>query len=138
MDLPPNDTPVACDMSAASDTPEERLAEYDRLFAGLVGRERTEIGIRLRLRAEAGTEEWVRDLAAREKACCPFFGFEISTVGDEVHWDAAVIDNDAAREILEEFYELPERLAHDAAEPGLLKADYEAKGLTFIGEPISR
>jgi hypothetical protein len=134
MRLPPDDTPVACDMTAATDTPDERLAEYAQLFTGLVGRERTDRGVLFRLRADPGTEEHVRDLAARELACCPFFAFDISTVGDEVHWEAAVIDNDAAREVLDEFYVMPEKLT---AGPAVLRAEYEAKGLRFDGEPIT-
>ena len=64
----------------------ERLAEYRRLFAhaAFLGRERTAEGIRFRFRAEPGIEEWVRDLAAREKACCAFFAFDITAEGDEV------------------------------------------------------
>lgn len=108
MDRPTRTTPLVCDMSTAPDTPVERMAEYQRLFAqALVGRERTAEGIRFRLRASDGIEAWVRDLAAREKACCPFFQFGVSTRGGEVHWDATVIDDDA-RPILEEFYTLPD------------------------------
>ena len=85
----------------------QRMAEYGRLFAqALVGRERTAGGIRFRLRADEGVEAWVRDLAAREKACCPFFDFSVHTVGDEVHWDATVVDDDIARTILDEQAEL--------------------------------
>jgi hypothetical protein len=65
--------PVAWDMSSAPDTPAERRAEYQRLFAGfLAGRARSEDGITFRFRADPGIEEWVRDLAARENACCAF------------------------------------------------------------------
>jgi predicted HAD superfamily Cof-like phosphohydrolase len=107
MQIPPASTPVACDMSHGRDTPAERLAEYHRLFGRtLAGRERTAAGIRFRFRAGPGVEEWVRDLAAREKACCPFFGFDITADGAEVCWDAAVSDSDAARAVLEEFYAL--------------------------------
>lgn len=104
--------PIACDMTDAPDTGPERMAEYRRLFAEtLVGRERTGTGIRFRLRADQGIEDWVRDLAAREKACCPFFDFDITTVGDEVHWYATVVDDDIARAILDEFYALPDNLS---------------------------
>jgi hypothetical protein len=110
-------TPLVCDMSTAPDTPAERIAEYQRLFTQvLVGRERTAEGIRFRLRADEGVEAWVRDLAAREKACCPFFDFSIATVGDEVHWNATVIDDDNARAILEEFYNLPDTGAYGVEE----------------------
>jgi hypothetical protein len=100
---------IACDMTGAPDTPEERMAEYDRLFAQtFAGRERTAEGIRFRLRADDGVEAWVRDLMAREKACCPFFDFTVTTVGDEVHWDAWVVDDDTARAVLDQFYDLPD------------------------------
>jgi hypothetical protein len=108
--IPAVDTPVvACDMTDAPDTPEERIAEYSRLFARhLVGRERTAEGIRFRLRADDGVEVWVQDLSAREKACCPFMDFAVATVDAEVHWDMTVVDDDVARAILNEFYDLPE------------------------------
>lgn len=108
-----SETPViACDMTGAPDTPHERLAEYGRLFAAaLVGRERTAEGIRFRLRAGDGVEAWVRDLAAREKACCPFFDFAVSTVDGEVRWDATVVVDGTARAILDEFYRLPQTAA---------------------------
>lgn len=100
---------ITCDMSTARDTPAERLAEYRRLFAqALVGRERTAEGIRFRFRADEGVEAWVRDLAAREKACCAFFDFAVAAEGHEVRWDASVVDDDAARAILDEFYDLPD------------------------------
>src|SRR6266508_5993008 len=96
-------TPIVCDMTSAPDTGPERMMEYQRLFTqALIGRERTADGIRFRLRAADGIEAWVRDLAAREKACCPFFDYSITTDGDEVRWDATVIDNDIARTILDE------------------------------------
>ncbi|MFJ7219573.1 hypothetical protein [Amycolatopsis sp. NPDC098790] len=107
MQIPPASTPIACDMSNARDTPDERLAEYRRLFAeALVARERTAIGIRFRFRADPGVEDWIRDLAAREKACCPFFGFDIAAGAGEIRWDAAVPDTDEARAVLEDFYAL--------------------------------
>ena len=109
MDIPPADTPIACDMSTAVDTPQERTAEYLRLFdKALTGRERTAEGLRFRFRADDGVEAWVRDLAAREKACCPFFAFEVTTAGGEVLWDCAVPDNDSARATLDLFYDLPD------------------------------
>jgi hypothetical protein len=133
MKLPPPDTPVVCDLSTATDTLSERLAEYHRLFArALVGRERTGDRVRFRLRAEDGVESWVRDLAAREKACCAFFAFEITTVGDEVVWDAEVIDNAAARGVLDEFYALAGHSpAPVGADDGL--RDGVARGVGGVG-----
>jgi hypothetical protein len=112
MEGPATTTPIVCDMTTAPDTGPERMREYQRLFAqALIGRERTAEGIRFRLRADEGIEAWVLDLAAREKACCPFFDYHVATVGDEVHWDATVVDDDIAHAILDEFYGLPETVA---------------------------
>jgi hypothetical protein len=96
---------IACDMTNAPDTPAERIAEYRRLFGQhLAGRNRSSAGrIRFRLRAEEGVEAWVRDLAAREKACCPFFEFSVSTVDGVVQWDVAVPDDEMAHAVLDEF-----------------------------------
>jgi hypothetical protein len=108
--------PILCDMTDAPDTAAERLAEYERLFLGaLVGRERSEEGIRFRFRADPGLEDWVRDLAGREKACCAFFSFDITAHGDEVWMDASVIDDDLARQILDEYYHLPDNVSEGAA-----------------------
>ena len=49
----------------------------------------------------------MRDLAAREKACCAFFDFDITRHDDAVLWDARVVDDDLARQVLEELYLLP-------------------------------
>lgn len=131
MELPAADTPVACDLSTATDTPEQRLDEYHRLFAQtLISRERTGTnGVRFRLRAQDGVEPWVRDLAAREKACCAFFAFEITTTGDEVVWDAEVIDDDTARAVLDEFYALTENAGESVED---LRARFTEKGLAFV------
>jgi len=120
-------------MTDAPDTGAERLAEYRRLFAeALVGRERTPDGIRFRFRAADGVHAWVRDLAAREKACCGFFAFTVDRVGAEVVWDAAVVDDDAARAVLEEFYALPDTAARsvDAVTDRLGQ-----QGLRFVTDP---
>jgi hypothetical protein len=103
---------VVCDMSYAPDTPEERVAEYQRLFSGfLIGRDWTGNGLRFRFRADEGIEDWVRDLAGREKDCCAFFHFAVTGDDGEVRWDVSVIDDDMARQVLAEFYRLPDVLA---------------------------
>jgi hypothetical protein len=110
-----SEIPIVCDMTDAPDTASERLAEYERLFTtALAGRERIGEGIRFRFRADDGLEDWVRDLAAREKACCAFFTFDITVQGDQVWLDAWVVDDDVARQILDEYYRLPESLAEGA------------------------
>jgi hypothetical protein len=112
MDFPAPSTPIICDMSSAPDTAPQRLREYQRLFSqALISRERTADGIRFRFRAQPGLEAWVRDLAAREKACCAFFTFSVTALGEEVRWDATVIDDGTARAILDEFYALPDTVA---------------------------
>lgn len=137
MEIPAASTPVVCDMTTATDTEEERLAEYRRLFAqALAGKQRTAAGIRFRFRAEPGVEAWVRDLAAREKACCAFYGYTVSMEGDEVLWDCAVPDDDLARAILDEFYALPDMLAANP-EAGMdgLRERFARHGLPIISGP---
>jgi hypothetical protein len=136
MDLEMNSMPIACDMSAAPDTGPQRLAEYDRLFSThLLGRERNGDGIRFRLRADQGVEAWVRDLAAREKACCAFLDSQIAVEGGQVLWDITTIDDHIARAILDEYYDLPDSAGADADE---LERRLQAKGLQFIGSPTTR
>lgn len=132
METPAASTPIVCDMTTATDTDEERLAEYRRLFTqSLTGREKTGEGIRFRFRADPGVEEWVRDLAAREKACCAFYSFTVTVAGDEVLWDCTVPDNDIARAVLEEFYTLPDTL--DEGLDGITKR-LAQHGLVVISE----
>jgi hypothetical protein len=111
-------------MSAAPDTPVQRAAEYRRLLSqALTGRERSEAGIRFRFRADPGLAAWVRDLAEREQACCAFFNFTVTADDREVRWDASVIDDDSARQMLAEFYRLPDTLAGIRAAPLLGPGD---------------
>jgi hypothetical protein len=57
--------------------------------------------------ADPGVEDWVRDLARREKACCGFFDFTVTAGAGEVRWDASVAASDeAARQALAGFYRL--------------------------------
>ena len=136
MDSAAASTPIVCDMTDAPDTDAERLAEYQRLFAqALVGRERTPGGTRFRFRAEPGVEAWVRDLAAREKACCAFFTFTVTCLDGEVLWDASVVDDEVARAILDELYALPDTAGEgaDALEDRLTR-----RGLRFTPDPAGR
>lgn len=99
---------VVCDMAAAPDSPEQRLAEYARLFeAAFVSRECTEEGVRWRLRADPGIRAWAQNLAARENTCCTFMTNTITVAGEHVLWDATTIDDPAARAVLDMFYDLP-------------------------------
>ncbi|MCW2907016.1 MAG: hypothetical protein JWL68_1805 [Actinomycetia bacterium] len=99
--------PVACSLSGTPGAWAERMAEYQRLFGQhLGGRSRTGAGIRFWFRAGPGVEAWVRDLARREKECCAFFDFTVTADGQEVRWDVAVADDEAARQALDGFYRL--------------------------------
>ena len=81
------DAPIACDMSTATDTPEERRVAYERLFElALVSSERRDDGIVFRLRAGDGTTAALEDLARREAACCPFADYRVEAAGDELIW----------------------------------------------------
>jgi hypothetical protein len=125
-----NDTPIVCDMTDAPDTATERFLEYQQLFRdSLIGRERVGESIRFRFRADPGVEEHVRDLAAREKSCCGFFDFTVTAVDDEVHWDATVVDDPLARQILDEFYDFPTAIA--AGLPAV-REQYTAAGLQVV------
>jgi len=77
--------PIACDMSNAGDTPDERLAEYRRLFErALVRRDRGDHAVSFAFRATAGTRDQVESLARREAACCPFLDYRVQTTPTEV------------------------------------------------------
>lgn len=137
MESPAASTPIVCDMTTATDTEEERLAEYRRLFAqSLTGKERTAEGIRFRFRTDAGVEAWVRDLAAREKACCAFYTYTVAVEGAEVIWDCAVPDDDMARAILDQFYALPDMLT-ESPDAGMdtLRERFARHGLTIVSDP---
>ena len=136
MNLGVNPMPIVCDMSTAPDTGPQRLAEYDRLFSThLLGRERRRDGIRFRLRADAGVEAWVRDLAAREKTCCAFLDSQVTVERGQVLWDITTIDDEIARAILDDYYELADSAGTDTDE---LHRRLSAKGLLFIGTPAAQ
>jgi hypothetical protein len=125
-------TAMVCDMTGAPDTAAERMAEYGRLFArALVGRERAGRAVRLRFRAVEGMQAWVADLAAREKACCPFYEFTISTPAGEVWWEITVVDGldeDMAQVALDEFYQAPDTVAAGVAG---MRARFAQRGLAL-------
>jgi hypothetical protein len=110
------DAPIACDMSTASDTPEERVAEYVELFErALLRRERRADSVVFWLRADARAA--VDSLAHREAACCPFADYRIETAGDDVIYtitnpvtDERRADVDA---LLDEFHALPDRAINE-------------------------
>lgn len=105
-------------MSTASDTPEERLSAYCRLFErALNRRERRDDAVVFWFRADAETREAVEDLARREAACCPFLDYRVETVGDEVSWEASNPITGYARAavdvMLDAIYALPDHAGSD-------------------------
>lgn len=111
-DRPPVPPPVVCELRSIPGAPGARMDEYRRLFGQhLAGRSQTATGISFRFRAGPGVEDWVRDLARREKECCAFFEFTVTAGGQEVRWDATVAGGEAARQALAGFYRLPDVLA---------------------------
>jgi hypothetical protein len=128
-------TPIVCDVSTAPDTLEQRIDSYRQLFSdAFVGREESPAGKRFRFRADEGIEARVRYLAGLEKLCCAFFDFTITVVGGEVWWDTNVIDDDIARAVLEEWFDLPETIARSVEE---LRDLMVASGLQFTTDPVT-
>ncbi len=112
--------PLVCDMTTAPDTPQERMAEYRRLFEhALTGRDRTTNAVIWRFTARAGVEAWVRDLANREAACCPFLHYTVTEHDGEVTYTIAGDDDPIVQAILDEAHALPDQI--DNGLPGLLQ-----------------
>jgi len=103
---------IACNMTDARDTPQERLAEYGRLFAhAMVGRDRSGEAVEFRFASKPGVVEWVTDLVRREAACCPFFSYRLTAEEDCIVWRTSSGARPAAQIMLDEFHELPEHCA---------------------------
>jgi hypothetical protein len=110
---------IACDLTGAPDTPEERFAEYGRLFAhGLIARDRAGSAVVFTFGAKPGVGDWIADLVRREAACCPFLAHEVEDRGSEIVWTISTEAGPAAEAYLDELLALPERL--DEGFTGLL------------------
>ncbi len=69
--------PVACTLTPA-DLAAQR-ARWERLAArAMTGRADTAAGVRVTFRAEPGTAEELRSLAAAESECCPWAGWTVT------------------------------------------------------------
>jgi hypothetical protein len=129
------DARIACDLTDAPDTAEERIAEYGRVFQhALAGRERTADAVEFRFVAKPGVAEWVTDLAKREAACCPFISQHVATDGSHVIWRASSQAGPAAQATLDEFHDLPERFGDGLK--GFLER-FAARGFT-VTSPADR
>ena len=112
------DAPIACDLSTAEDTADERLADYQRQFdRALLQRERREDSVVFTFRADGGTREALHDLARREAACCPFLDYRVEAVGDEVIWTTSSPGTGSERADIDAFldalYALPDHKGSD-------------------------
>lgn len=107
-------------MSRATDTPEERVAEYGRLFAhALVARDRVDSAVVFTLAAKPGVRDWLVDLVRREAACCPFFSFAVEDCGEELVWTTSTDAGPAAEAMLDELFAGPDRV-ENRGEPASL------------------
>jgi hypothetical protein len=67
-----------------------RLVEFDGVFAhGLTAQQRLSPTV-LRWTLDPGVEQVVRDLTARESACCSFFTFDFTVGAEAVQLDVSV------------------------------------------------
>jgi hypothetical protein len=80
--------PIACTADSGEIT--ARLDQIERLHANLQRVERTEHGLLLHFPRRTDIEANVRSFAIVEKACCQFWGFEVTVTDDAIHlrWDA--------------------------------------------------
>jgi hypothetical protein len=140
---------VACDMTTAVDTPDQRLDAYAALFAdALVRRERGDGSVVLAFRSGADARATVEDLVHREAACCPFVDYRVEHVGDEIVWTttnpATGDDRESVEVMLDALHELPdqagetldgffERLAARGVE--VIEAPESARGWEFGRRP---
>lgn len=79
--------------------------------SGLVGRTRTATGVRFRVREGPEVIAALREFVRREKACCPFFDFDISSHGSEVQLD--IEGPPEARPLLDLLFQLAEPATSD-------------------------
>jgi hypothetical protein len=109
MHIPANPSAsIACDMTSATDTPDERIAEYGRLFAhALAGRHRDSLSVTLSFHDKPGVADWVQDLARREAACCPFVDYRIERQDGRVVWTITGSDDPTVQAIVALWHDLP-------------------------------
>jgi hypothetical protein len=80
--------PEACTLPTAQRP--LRLAEFDDLFATTLHGQQRLSPTALRWRLASSAEATVRDLTARETACCSFFSFNVTPDGEGVDVDVEV------------------------------------------------
>jgi hypothetical protein len=94
--------PIACSLSPGQRL--DREAEFrDLAITGLLARERTESGIRLRFEPSEETRARVLELVSKEKDCCPFFDFALEADAGELLLDVSAPAE--AQPVLDAFFE---------------------------------
>ncbi len=130
---PTTQRPIVCLLEGRT-AQERRLAEFAALFVYLERTEQLSGAFRWYFRAEESCAEQgelearVRDLAAQEQSCCPFFQFSVRREKDLVVWEARAPE--AAQEVLEAFMLLPRDLQRGTSVERL-KQRFSSAGLQF-------
>lgn len=83
------DIPESCTLPTAAH--QARQGEFEALFATALSAQRVgHLHLRLRFAGSDALANTVRDLAARESACCSFFDFTVCVDDDQVLLDVRV------------------------------------------------
>jgi hypothetical protein len=90
--IAPEPKPLACTLDA--DAAAEQVAEWARLGGALLRSERTAAGARLWF--EPGVERALREVAAREAACCRFLRLDVHATHDVIRLDITSDSADGA------------------------------------------
>lgn len=99
------EAPVACDMTAAEDTLDERITEYRRLFDhALEHRDSTESTTTFWFADRPGVRDWLLDLVRREAACCPFLSYDVDVIDQQIVWTVTGGVGASDMAVLDEFF----------------------------------
>jgi hypothetical protein len=98
---PMTDLPIACTLT--SDAMTDRLAFLEKLAQdGLIARESSDAGLRVRLRDTKDVERRTRQLIAAESSCCSFLTFSLERVAGELVLEIGGPDD--ARPVIDLFF----------------------------------
>ena len=92
--------PIAC--TIGSDEVSERIEQLERIRNVLLRLERTEHGLLLHVPNRPDIDVDLRRFAVDEKRCCTFWGFDVTTAGDELtlRWDGPPDVHDVFEKLL--------------------------------------
>jgi hypothetical protein len=130
------DEPIVCTADLRDQpTVRAQLDGYRAAFERLIATEHFPGGFRWTFQRTPELEGQLPQLAQSEHQCCRFFEFDVAVDGDRIVWQTTAAES--ARDVLEEFSKLPERLKaeHDVR---ALKRPFVSAGLTFAAdrEPV--